>query len=200
MSADVEQLRLFIAISVPEEIKARLAALQREWRERLGRSSVSWTRPENLHLTLRFLGDVSSNRLDDLTGALAAAIAPQAPLLLAVTGLGFFPNTRRPRVLWAGIRDEAGELPELARRIATATDSFSRQPAEERFAGHLTLARIRRSGGDGSTTLDQYIQETAARAVGSWRAESVELVRSELHPVGSRYTTLARLPLAGVNP
>src|SRR5881628_1816488 len=109
MSGEGGKLRLFVAIAVPEEIKARLAALQRKWRERLGRSSVSWTRPEDFHLTLRFLGDVSSNRLEELTSALAAAAAPQAPLTLTVAGLGCFPNSRRPRVLWAGIRDEAGE-------------------------------------------------------------------------------------------
>jgi len=200
MSADGGKLRLFVAIAVPEEIKARLAGLQRELRERLGRSSISWTRPEILHLTLRFLGDIPSHRLEDLTGALAAAAAPQAPLILAVAGLGCFPNTRRPRILWAGIRDETGKLAELTRRIAGATDSYSSQPAEERFTGHLTLARIRHAGGDGSSTIDRFIRETAARAVGSWRAETVELVRSERHPAGSRYTTLARLPLTGVNP
>jgi 2'-5' RNA ligase len=197
MSEEGGQLRLFIAIGVPEEIKARLAALQREWRERLGRSSVSWTRPENFHLTLRFLGDVPSNRLEELTGALAAAAAPQAPLNMKVAGLGCFPNSRRPRVLWAGIHDEAGGLAELARRIAVATDSFSRQPAEKRFAGHLTLARVRRIGGNSSSVIDEFIKETAALAVGNWRAETVELVRSELNPAGSRYTTLERLPLTG---
>lgn len=195
MSADGGKLRLFIAIAVPEEIKARLVALQSEWRERLGRSSVSWTRPENLHLTLRFLGDVPSNRLEDLAAALATAAAPQAPLKLTVAGLGCFPNSRRPRVLWAGICDEAGGLAELARRILVATDSFSRLPAEKRFAGHLTLARVRRIVGNSSSTIGEFIEETAAHAVGSWRAETVELVRSELHPAGSRYTTLARIPL-----
>ncbi len=199
MSGESGKLRLFVAIAVPEEIKARLAALQREWREHLGRSSVSWTRPENLHLTLRFLGDVPSNRLEDLTAALAAAAASQAPLKLTVAGLGCFPNTRRPRILWAGICAETGELADLAGRIVVATDSFSLQPAEERFAGHLTLARVRRIGGNSSSTINGFIEETAARAVGSWRAEAIELVRSELHPAGSRYTALARIPLAGIN-
>jgi 2'-5' RNA ligase len=199
MSADGGKLRLFVAIAVPEEIKSRLAALQRELRERLGRSSVSWTRPENFHLTLRFLGDVPSNRLDDLTGALAAAAAPQAPLNLTIAGLGCFPNSRRPRVLWAGICDEGGGLAELACRIQVATESFSQQPAEERFAGHLTLGRVRRVDRDGSSTIDRFIQETAALAVGNWRAKTVELIRSELHPAGSRYTTLARIPLAGIH-
>jgi 2'-5' RNA ligase len=191
MSADEGNLRLFVAIAVPDDIKVRLAALQRELRERLGRSAISWTRPENIHLTLRFLGDVQSHRVGELTSALAAAVAPLAPLRLAVCGLGCFPNTLRPRVLWAGINDEARELGVLARRIAKATESFSNQPAEERFAGHLTLARVRRIGRDGSLALDRFIQETAARALESWRAESVELVRSELHPAGSRYTTLS---------
>lgn len=200
MSADGGNLRLFVAIAVPEELRQRLAALQRELRERLVGSSISWTRPENIHLSLRFLGDVQSNRLDELTAALTAATAPQAPLRLAVSGLGCFPNTRRPRVLWAGIRDEAGELPELARRIVQATNAFSSQPAEERFAGHLTLARVRRMGRDDLLALDRFIQETAARALESWRAEMAELVRSELHPAGSRYTTLARLVLGGVKP
>lgn len=199
MSADGGNLRLFVAIAVPEEIKAHLAALQRELRECLRRSLVSWTKPENIHLTLRFLGDVPSNRLDDLTVALAAAATPYAPLKLAVAGLGCFPTARRPRILWAGVRDEAGELAELARHIVRVTDSFSRQPVKEPFAGHLTLARVRRVGREDAASLDQFVREVAARAIGSWRAGTVDLVRSELHPAGSRYTTLARLPLAGVD-
>jgi len=195
MNADGGKLRLFVAIAVPEDVKARLAELQRELRERLGRPLISWTRPENFHLTLRFLGDVASNRVEELTRALATAAAPHAPLKLAVTGLGSFPNARRPRVLWAGIRDEADALAELAHCVVEATNSFSSQPAEERFAGHLTLARIRRIHREDSSTLDRFIQETSARSLGSWRAENVELVRSELHPSGSRYTALARLPL-----
>lgn len=195
MSADGAKLRLFVAITVPEEIKSRLAALQRELRDRLGRSSASWTRPENFHLTLRFLGDVPSNRLDVLTAALTGAASAQAALKLAVTGLGCFPNPRRPRVLWAGVCDEAEKLPELARRIVDATHSFSCQTAEERFAGHLTLARFRNIGREDSAALDRLIRESAERNFGSWHAGTVDLVRSELHPAGSRYTTLARLPL-----
>jgi 2'-5' RNA ligase len=197
MSADGAQLRLFVAIAVPEEIQSRLGELQREWRERLKRSSISWTRQENFHITLRFLGDVPSNRVDDLTRALAGAVAPLAPLRLAAIGLGCFPNSRRPRILWAGVRDEAGELAELARRIVDATNSFSSKPAEERFTGHLTLARVGPVGGDASSIIDRFIREAAARSAGSWCAETVELVRSELHSAGSRYMTLARLPLAG---
>ena len=200
MNADGGKLRLFVAISVPEEIKGRLDKLQRELRERLGHSLISWTRSENIHLTLRFLGDVQSNRLEELTGSLAAAIAPQVPLNLVVSGLGCFPNTRRPRVLWAGIHDEAGELPELARAVGRATDSFSSKPAGERFAGHLTLARIRQIGRDGSLTLERFVQEAPTRDIGSWRTETVELIRSELHPTGSRYTILSQLPLRGVHP
>jgi len=199
MSAGGGKLRLFVAIGVPEDIQARLATVQRELREGLGHSSVSWTRPENIHLTLRFLGDVPTNRIDELAAALAATAGPQAPLSLALSGLGCFPNSRRPRVLWAGVCDEAGELSDFARRIANATGSFSSRPAEERFAGHLTLARVRRVSGDGSSVIDRFIRETSTRALGSWCAGTVELVRSELHSVGSRYTTLARLRLAGLN-
>jgi 2'-5' RNA ligase len=198
MSEGVGKFRLFIAIAVPEGIKSRLTGLQREWRERLRHASISWTRPENFHLTLRFLGDVPSNRLDDLTAALAAAVAPQSPMRLAVVGLGCFPNPRRPRILWAGVRDEAGELAELARRIVDATNSFSSKPAEERFTGHLTLARVGRVGGEGLSIIDRFIRETAVRSAGSWRVDAVELIRSELHPAGSRYTTLAQLPMSGV--
>ena len=198
MSGEGGKLRLFVAITLAEGIKSPLSALQREWRERLRHPSISWTRPENFHLTLRFLGDVPSNQLDDLTAALAGAVAPQAPMRLEVVGLGCFPNLRRPRILWAGVRDEAGELAELARRIVETTNSFSSKPAEERFTGHLTLARVGRVGGDGSSIIDRFIRETAVRSAGSWRVDSVELVRSELHTAGSRYTTLARLPMSGV--
>ena len=98
-----EMFRLFIALPVPDAIKAELEILQRQLREQLPRDCMRWTRPEQIHLTLKFLGYVSSDKLEDLSGAVAEACRAFAPLHLRAERIGFFPQIRFPRVVWAWV-------------------------------------------------------------------------------------------------
>jgi 2'-5' RNA ligase len=187
--------RLFISIAAPDAVKAELIQAQRELREILPRGSVSWTQPEKLHLTLRFLGAVDAARRDELQHALHAATFPFGPLGLVCERLGCFPDLRFPRVLWAWVCDDHDQLPALVESLNMAVESLVATPAEARFTGHITLARPRQLKHADARRLAEFVEQAAARRFGGWRADELELVRSELSRAGSNYTVLAKFPL-----
>lgn len=195
MSAEAQQARLFVAVPVPADIRSRLASVQRELGEQLPHRAATWTRTENIHLTLRFLGNVDVARIDALGAALASSVTGMGPLTIAAGALGCFPEARRPRVLWVGVRDVDGRLSELQSRIVDATAPFTSQPAESKFVGHLTLARFKVIKRTQAEIIAGFLQRGAARCMGEWRARTCELVRSELSSDGSRYSVVASFSL-----
>lgn len=196
MSAPEDSWRLFVALALPEEVKARLADVQAELRCLLPASSASWTRPENFHLTIRFLGKVTKARCEALAGTLAAAAAIHRPLELTAEQLGCFPNVRRPHVVWAGVHDDGKQLERLQQDVNNATAPFTAEPLGKKFAGHITLARIKRLRQVELKHMDDFIASNATRGFGQWRSVKLLLMRSEPMPGGSRYTPLAKLPFS----
>jgi 2'-5' RNA ligase len=146
---------------------------------------------DNVHVTLRFLGGVEAGRLDAVIDALAGALAGQPAFDLAITGLGAFPSTTRPRVLWAGIGEGAEAAARLAARIDAALVPLGFEPETRPFSAHVTLGRVR------VPRRDARLAETLAAetAFGRQRVERVSLMRSDLSPRGARYTELTALPL-----
>ena len=195
MSSEGQAQRLFVAIAVPEETKANIILARDELRARLPPSAASWTRPENMHLTLRFLGDVEEARIEFLKAGLAEALEDFGKLPLISERLGCFPDLRYPRVVWAWVYDDAERLAQLQRRVAQATDAFTREPAESRFMGHITLARLRQIKRPEAESIASFVNGAVTRKFGTWTADRIGLIRSELAPGGSRYTTLAEIPL-----
>lgn len=197
MNAGEQRVRLFVSLSVPAEVKSCLAVVQDELRAQLPPRAASWTRPENIHLTLRFLGDVDATRIEALTTALVTATADFGRLPLIAERAGCFPDLRYPRVFWAWVHDadERERLAELHRRIVDATVGFTGDPAEGRFVGHLTLARFKQIKRPQAEIIAEFAHRAFDRRFGEWTASSVALMRSELSPGGSRYACLAELPV-----
>lgn len=195
MSAGAEKLRLFLALPIPAEVKAGLSAAQDELRQLLPRRTASWTPAENMHLTLRFLGDVDGRRVEALIANVTAATNGFGALPLLSERLGVFPDLRYPRVVWAWVHDEANRLAELQRRVVTATNEFACERAEEKFTGHITLARIKQIKRPQAEVIASFLHHAVNRRFGEWTGEHLELIRSELSPDGSRYTCLAKFPL-----
>jgi 2'-5' RNA ligase len=188
-------VRLFVALPVPAEVKAVLGRVRSELPATVSPQVLAWTRPENLHLTLRFLGDVDATRVTELQQHLLESLAGMGELDLRCERLGCFPDLRFPRVVWAWVHDVAEQLPVLARRVDEVVAPFADRPAEGRFTGHITLARCKRISRREAEPLARFIERQVARCFGEWRAKELELIRSELTPSGSRYTTLARVLL-----
>jgi 2'-5' RNA ligase len=183
-------MRLFLALDLPHDVRDAIGRARRDLEPRL--PGWRWTRAEGVHVTLRFLGEVDDSRLADLAPRWErAALAATGPISLEVRGLGCFPSSRRPRVLWVGVAEEPdrGRL----RALAAATEREARAAgfaAEERgFRPHATLARA--VAGPASAPPE------AEWSFGRAWIESLTLFRSDLGPGGARYTALATFPLGG---
>jgi RNA 2',3'-cyclic 3'-phosphodiesterase len=199
--------RLFVAISLPEAVKNEIEKTQRELRAALPRGVVRWTKREQFHLTLKFLGDVAELRAAELIEALRTACRHFSALRLRAAGIGFFPDARRPRVIWAGAQDDAGALLRVQQSVEASVKDFATEDSAERrdlppgrrsqeFTGHVTLGRIQRIQRADAEILVKAAARAAGQFFGEWTADTVELIRSELSSAGSRYTTIAAIPLS----
>ncbi|MDD5088276.1 MAG: RNA 2',3'-cyclic phosphodiesterase [bacterium] len=182
-------MRLFVAIDLPEQWKQILAEPEAHigW---LGRG-VRWVEPRGMHLTLKFLGEVEDDRLDDLDAALRSACSEIAAFSMRLKNTGVFPNPKRPRIYWAGI-EAPPILLELQHRVDDAMQQLGFDRDEHPFRPHLTLARIKEPIG----------KDRMTEALLNFRLESepipvreVLLVRSHLAREGARYEALRRFPL-----
>ena len=196
--ADSATFRLFIAVTIPEEIKAKIEEAQSELRRALPERGVRWTRREQFHLTLRFLGDVEAARVEALGEAIRAACRGFGALHVRAERVGFFPDLRYPRVFWVGVQDQAEQLPRLQEAAERATREFTTEAKEGQFTGHVTLARIKGIKRPEADALGKAAAGMAERRFGQWTAYKVELMRSELLPQGARHTSLASIALAGL--
>ena len=186
---------MFIAVSLPEPVKDAISLAQNEFREALTLKSVRWTKREQLHVTLRFLGEVASHRVEALVGRARRAGERSGVLELRAAGIGMFPHSRRPRVLWTHVHERRERLSVLQRSVQEATADFTTERPERTFTGHVTLGRCKTITRAQAETLTRLARAMENRAFGEWMADRIEIVRSELGPGGSRYTTLAEVPL-----
>jgi 2'-5' RNA ligase len=189
-------LRLFVAVTLDTAVRQALAAAGEELRAIA--PGVSWVRAENLHLTLKFLGAVDEAMVPALIEALHRAVERHRPFGAEVRGLGAFPSAARARVVWAGVTTGVHPLRALARAVDDATADLGFPREERPFAAHVTLARVRELRK--SPALAQVLETGAARPFGVVSVKDVTLMRSELSPRGSRYTSLGLVALAGQAP
>jgi 2'-5' RNA ligase len=178
-------MRLFIAVPLPEGIRGALAAAVE--RLRLVAPGVAWVAHSNLHVTLKFLGEVDPGRMTAIQTALGRAVAAVAPFDVRVRDLGAFPDPARARVVWAAI-DDAGALAALAARIDAALGEAGFPREDRPFAAHVTLGRVREPRRD--PALAAALAEASDLDFGLVRVDQVVLVRSELSPRGARYSTV----------
>jgi RNA 2',3'-cyclic 3'-phosphodiesterase len=187
-------VRLFVALEIPAAVRDNLEAQIKELRDRpatLADKRLRWVRPENLHVTLTFIGEVEAAKLEGIRSTLTA-IGLDAPVDLHLHGLGFFPDEKYPRVLWVGL-NASGNLPVLARDIDRALEGQGIARDERAFAPHLTLARFASRGLH--EKLRTAVQENSEREFGAFQAREFCLIQSKLKPSGAEYTTLASFPL-----
>jgi len=180
-----------VAILLPDTLRVALATEI----ERLGPRGrgVGWVVPENLHLTLKFLGGVEPPRLEGVAAALQATAAATTPFELGLLGLGAFPSPTRPRVIWAGAHTGGGAVATLAARVDDALGPLDFPREDRPFSAHVTLGRVREPRRDPALTVA--LAAGAEKDFGRFRVEQMALMRSDLSPRGARYTLLASWPL-----
>lgn len=137
------KIRTFIAAELPEEVKVHLASVSEVLAQQLPPGAVRWVKPEQIHLTLRFLGDTAVDQLPAITSALDEAMGRQAPFTLYLDELGCFPNRKRPRVIWAGLSGEEAAVARLKRAIDECLVPLGWERETRPFQPHLTLGRVK---------------------------------------------------------
>ncbi len=188
-------LRLFCALPVPANVQEELSAATDSLRGILSPASISWVKRGNFHLTLRFLGDVEQNRVDELASQLEMACRGTQPFELSCQGLGCFPNLRRARVIWAGLQEDGEGLAQLQNRVDAACASFLQQEGKSNFSGHITLGRIRAIKGPAQQRLADEIEGNREASFGRWIVEEVGLISSDLSHGTPHYSVLHQISL-----
>lgn len=191
----IEQIRSFIAIELPDELKAELARLQDKLKS--GRiSGAKWVDPYSIHLTLKFLGNIVEETVGKVTEAMEAAAEGASPFSLEVKELGVFPNLNRVQVVWVGVVGEVDKLAKLQQSIDSNLTPLGFAPESRPFTPHLTLARMRN---EASLTerqkWGQLVAKTSFETSYTFEVNSVNLMRSQLTPQGAIYSRIGSVAL-----
>jgi 2'-5' RNA ligase len=183
-------MRSFIAIEVPLEVKSALAAMQRDLRAT--NADVSWTNCENIHLTLKFLGEIDKQQFCEIEKVCSEVAASCSSFALNINSAGVFPNVRHPRVLWVGLDGQTEILEQLQETLDRRLVSIGFDPEEKDFCPHLTLGRVKSSKNvrELVASAEVYTLPTLSFAV-----QEIVLMKSDLHPAGAQYTELAKATL-----
>ena len=194
MPETVASLCLFIALNLPDELRANLERPYRSLKLALAGDGVRWTPLGQIHLTLKFLGDVSADSLAELRAAVARGCRGVAPFSLRAQALGVFPSGPRPRVVWFGVTGGLAMLRQLQDQIENETIRWLEREARP-FQPHLTLARIRVLGPGRAAALRKKMAALAAADFGAWPVGRVDLMQCHLSAAGVTHTRLAEFPL-----
>ena len=196
----METIRVFIAVPLPQPLLRELASLQRRLGDQVPDRGVRWVRPESIHLTLKFLGDTSTEKLPEIKRALTAVARNVPVCTFSVAGLGCFPNPRCPRVVWVGVQEPTGRLAALQDSIEEVLTPLGYEPEGRGFTPHLTLGRVRRKVARSDVErVGEVVSGTAVGLLAEVSADRFALIRSVLKPSGAEYTTLEEFPLGGGN-
>ena len=184
-------MRTFISVEIPDGIKKEMAKAQ----EQLKRSGAEagWARPEGIHLTLKFLGEVVEAKIVEIKNTLAHAVGDMSRFRLEIAGAGAFPNSKNPRVVWLGVSGDIDKLSALWRSVEDSMTEIGFDREERAFSPHLTLARIK-------YLRPRYSWQKAIDSIkdirlAGFEVDHISLMKSELKPSGAVYTEIARTDL-----
>ena len=188
-------LRVFIAVEIPLPIRQAIHHQTKSLRAALGRDLVRWVPFENMHLTLKFLGDVSPANVDLLSNMLTAETMNCTPFSMDIGGLGSFPTPRRARIIWIGIQAPAA-LESLQRGIESAATRLGYETEPRPFSPHLTIGRVRQQvSASDQQKVRAALEQTQVGALGTAEVTAVHLFKSDLKSSGAEYTCLFSVPL-----
>jgi len=185
-------MRLFLGIEIPEPLLAEIGRVQSLLRA--SGADVRWVEPGNVHVTMKFLGQVAADRVAAIDAALAPVAAAHAAHELQLIGVGAFPDEARPRVIWVGVEGAIVELAALHVELDASLEGLGFERENKRFSPHVTLGRVRRPRG--LKSLSAAMRAHRHTPVGSFRVSTLVLFESTLTPQGARYRERSRYPLA----
>jgi len=192
--------RLFTALELPAPLQARLAALQTAFSAQLPPRAVRWVKPDGIHLTLKFYGDVRAERVPEFWDGLARAAdragAAAASIPLTLRGLGVFPSPSRPQVLWVGLDGDLAPVHRLQAAVEAEAEALGYPPEARPFAPHLTLGRVRaRLSPAELESLLAFLRRAHAEPLGEFLPSALSLMSSDRRPMGAVYSALHTVAL-----
>ena len=187
----MSQIRSFIAIELPPQIKLNIKDIQN--RLKSSGSDVRWMRPESIHLTLKFLGNIEQERIPEISTVIEQCSTGNPSFMLDVCSLGAFPNERNPKVVWVGTKDESRHLHKLQRTLEKGLSKIGFREEKRAFSPHLTLGRVKSP--KKKRELAQKLEDYRQCECGTFEAKEVCLLKSELKPGGAVYTKLRTFAL-----
>jgi 2'-5' RNA ligase len=191
-----ESIRAFVAIELDDPIRHALEKVQARLKLERAARSVKWIPIDSIHSTLKFLSDVESDKLPVLQRAIADACAGTPPFRLTIGGIGTFPNTRRPNIIWIGAEGQVEIAAQIAKGIEEACAALGYAREARPFTPHLTIGRVKRAASPNDRQfIGEMIVTTKVGTLGELRVDHVAVLKSELKPTGSVYTPLMEIRL-----
>jgi 2'-5' RNA ligase len=192
----MEQIRAFVAIELPEDLRRELERIQGSLKSTRVADRVRWVKPTGIHLTLKFLGNVQASRIAEIVRAITQGSKGVKPFTISLSGLGCFPSSSRPNVIWIGLEGDTEPLPRLQSAIEDYLSVLGYPKEKRNYTPHLTLGRVARDvAADARHRLGDLIAEQDVGSLGEMQVREVCLMKSELFPSGAKYTRLAAVPL-----
>ncbi len=190
--------RIFIAIRMPDEVIQKITRISQYFQSQLPERALKWVETENLHLTLKFLGEIPETIISEVQQLLTQAAATQKPFELSVEGLGMYPHANQPRTIWLGIE---GVKPMIAlhARLEKDLEGLKIEKENRPFNPHLTLARVReRTSREVAHQIGETLAAFKVDSLGKFQVSEIHLIESQLTPKGPIYTTRFTAPLSEV--
>ncbi len=184
-------MRCFIALEIPQSIKDSLQSLQETLKA--SQADVRWVKPESMHLTLRFLGNIEDTQVEQVKSLLDAVAQDHSVFTLGVKGVGAFPDTQSPKVVWAGLDKGKDKLIQLTKALCSHSKAQDLPPEDNPFSPHITLGRVRSR--KFRQMLTNALESSAWNCPDSWQVDSIKLYRSELTQEGPVYSVLHTVAL-----
>ncbi len=194
-SKNMEKIRSFIAIELPEELKKALVELQSKFKS-AGNVPLRWVAPGNIHITLKFFGDIDIGITGNITAALETATQGTTPFSIEASGLGVFPNMNHIQILWVGLTGDLERLSQLQKRTEECLKPLGFSVEARPFTPHLTLARVRDyARPDERRKLGELISATSFEGKYKIDIKAINLMKSQLTPEGPIYTKISAVTL-----
>lgn len=183
-------MRTFIAVELPEQIKKEIEVLQAPLKKT--NAFVSWVKPGNIHITLKFLGEVPEEKINEVFSACEAALKNAGKFKMNLKGMGAFPDFRRPRVIWVGAGKGGEELSDMATKIEEEIEKIGYPKEKRKFSAHFTIGRVK-----SPKNIEKLIElvKSSDFETADIEVSEVTVMKSQLHPAGAIYTPLKKIPL-----
>ncbi|MFH1422755.1 MAG: RNA 2',3'-cyclic phosphodiesterase [Planctomycetota bacterium] len=193
----MNKVRTFIAIALTDEVRNNLLSIQHRLSET--GTKIRWVEHKNLHLTLKFLGDIYLSNAGDISQIIEKAVAGVKPFVFEISGTGAFPNLHSPRIVWVGVKKNVDILANIFNYLNEHLLEYDIPPENRSYVPHITIGRVKSMSHSGSGNLELRIKENSEKVFGEVEVKEILLMMSELSPAGPKYTVLSAVRLPWTN-